>query len=352
MKYLLAILKNETQFDHEPWISSCEKKQDIILYDVIDITETNWLSRVTAKNYDFYLLRPPGRLEHFKRLYDERVFIISEVLKKMVYPSPAEVFIYENKRLLNDWLSANNIPHPGTFVFYSEKKASDFANSRNIFPVVGKTNIGASGSGVVLINTRQDLLRYSKEAFVTGVGTKTGPKFSKGSLITKIKKAVTKKGFIKQRLKDYSSTASQKQKGFIILQEFILHTYEWRCVRIGDSFFAHKKIAKNNKSSGTLLKAYDSVPHSLLEFIKTITDKTGIASVAIDVFTKDNTFLVNEIQCFFGQSDPYQMLVDGKPGRYRFIENKWVFEEGMFNGNLSYDLRLEHALSLIKDKLK
>ncbi len=65
--------------------------------------------------------------------------------------------------------------------------------------------------------------------------------------------------------------------------------------------------------------------------------------------TGGNNFLINEIQCFFGQSDPYQMLVNGKPGRYVLQDNAWVFQEGMFNTNQSYDLRLEHALSLLKD---
>ena len=38
--------------------------------------------------------------------------------------------------------------------------------------------------------------------------------------------------------------------------------------------------------------------------------------------------------------------VDGKPGRYLYQEGRWVFEEGMFNSNECYDLRLEVALKL------
>lgn len=52
------------------------------------------------------------------------------------------------------------------------------------------------------------------------------------------------------------------------------------------------------------------------------------------------------MQCIFGQSDPYQMLVNGIPGRYVMIEGNWIFEEGDFNTNQSYDLRLETALNL------
>jgi hypothetical protein len=37
--------------------------------------------------------------------------------------------------------------------------------------------------------------------------------------------------------------------------------------------------------------------------------------------------------------------VDGKP-KIHISEGHWVFEEGMFNSNESYDLRLEVALKL------
>ena len=47
------------------------------------------------------------------------------------------------------------------------------------------------------------------------------------------------------------------------------------------------------------------------------------------------------MQCIFGQSDPYQMLIDGKPGRYRYIDDNWVFEEGDFAKDACYPLRLD-----------
>ena len=96
------------------------------------------------------------------------------------------------------------------------------------------------------------------------------------------------------------------------------------------------------------MKGYDPVPVSLLEFIRETTERTGLSSVSIDLFERDGQYLVNEIQCFFGQSDPYQMLVDSVAGRYRFLGQKWVFEAGDFASNACYDLRLEHALGLIR----
>ena len=74
-------------------------------------------------------------------------------------------------------------------------------------------------------------------------------------------------------------------------------------------------------------------------------EKHGFFSLAIDIFESEDGYLVNEMQCIFGQSDPYQMLVDGKPGRYVCNMDKWVFEEGDFAKNACYNLRLEFALN-------
>lgn len=342
----IAIVSNEDSQSHLLWVQALKNK-GIGTFDVIDITQNNWLDVFLEKSYDLIILRPPGKHELFKNLYDERVLLLSQYVKAPIYPSVNEIFIYENKRFLRDWLEINDIPHPKTFVFYKEQDAIGFLNTTAL-PIVAKTNIGASGNGVRILKTTEEARKYIKIAFSTGVRPITGPKLTKGSPIKKFKKVLKNKKFLKQRLKDYNSGNLNTQYHFVIFQEFIPHEFEWRCVRIGDSFFAHKKIVKGEKSSGTLLKGYNNVPYKLLDFIKNISDKHNIKSAAIDVFENQSAYLVNEIQCYFGQSDPYQMLVNDKPGRYIFTNNQWVFEEGMFNTTESYDLRLQDALKLIK----
>lgn len=344
MQYKIAIFRNESADDHDQWVHACMRKSDEVECTVIDITSSDWFSRFREGSYDLILLRPPGRTEKFKQLYDERARILYDCTDIPIYPSLIEVLLYENKRFLRDWLTANDVPHPETYILFNEREADEFVSARGGFPLVAKTNIGASGNGVRFLADRRQASEYVRLAFSKGINIRTGPKLKKGSLLNKLAKAFTLKGFMAKRLHEYRETYINPQKGYVIFQEFIPHEYEWRCVRIGDSFFAHKKIARNNKSSGTLVKAYDKVPTPLLDFIRETTDRTGLSSVSIDLFEKEGRFLVNEIQCFFGQSDPYQMLVDSIPGRFRFIDGEWVFEAGDFASNACYDLRLEHAL--------
>jgi glutathione synthase/RimK-type ligase-like ATP-grasp enzyme len=346
-KFRIAILKSESEADHLPWIEACEKKSEAVDFIVIDLICNNWLDDCLKQNFDIYLLRPPGRTELFKNLYDQRIRILSELLKKRVYPSLEEVMIYENKRYLNDWLNANSLPHPATYVFHRKNEAVDFNQNRVEYPIVAKTNIGASGNGVQILYDKSGTEAYINGAFSKGISIKTGPKIFKGSILKKFKKIFHEKGFIRRRISEYYETFASPQIGFVIFQEFIPHSFEWRCVRIGNSYFAHKKIAIKGKTSGTLKKEYGKVPFELLDFVKYVTDKTSLSSVAIDIFEFNSKFLINEIQCFFGQSDPYQMSIDGKPGRFIINKGEWVFEEGMFNTNQSYDLRLEHVIANI-----
>jgi hypothetical protein len=92
----------------------------------------------------------------------------------------------------------------------------------------------------------------------------------------------------------------------------------------------------------------------LLDFVRKLTDEHGFRSVAIDAFEipasgpgTDPGYLVNEIQCVFGQSDPHQMLVNGVPGRYRSLDGQWLFEPGDFNRFECYLLRLAYFLDVL-----
>jgi glutathione synthase/RimK-type ligase-like ATP-grasp enzyme len=341
MKIKVAILKNELPDDHLYWIRACEELSNIIEFHVVDLTLDNWLEIISHSSFDFYLAKPGAVSSRFKLLYDERVFIIEKILGLNVFPSATEIFVYENKRFLSYWLQANKIPHPITHVFYHHDEVELFLKHAT-YPIVGKTNIGASGSGVIILKNAQQGAKYVRDTFDgRGATQRTGPNLNKGGIFERGFNYILHPEKIKSKLNIYKIRADDLQKGFVIFQEYIQHVFEWRVVRIGNSFFAHKKLLKGDKASGSLLKGYQNPPLELFDFVKEITDKYAFYSQAVDLFETSSGFLVNEMQCLFGQSDPYQMLVDGIPGRYRYINNCWVFEEGDFARNACYNLRLE-----------
>lgn len=341
----IVILKSESDRNFELWLSAIQlaiPESDVTVLSAYSNDDWEELAKLDSA---IIFATASGRSQWLKRIYDEKVWALSQKKNCMIYPPVQELFLYENKKLLRDWMIVNEVPHPKTKVFFEMSEALNCAKSL-VFPCVVKTNIGASGSGVRILESVEQYIAYCNDAFGVGVQYKSGPKWTKGNLLKKISKVLRNPGFVQQRLKEYKISKSEIQKDLVFVQEFIPHEFEWRCVRMGDSFFAHKKLAVNNMSSGTLLKGYGEVPHSLLEFIQEITDRTGLVSACIDVFETNQGYLVNEIQTFFGQSDPYQMAVNNVPGRYVKSEDAWLFEEGDFNQFESYELRVRHAMQL------
>jgi glutathione synthase/RimK-type ligase-like ATP-grasp enzyme len=343
-KIKAIILSNEMEDDHLLWMKACEEYKDQFEYRVVDLTKNSWLEDIQTSSFDILLAKPGGFTSPFKQIYDERIYILNKVLGYSVFPSAEEIFVYENKRFLSFWLKANHIPHPRTDIFYNQKEAVAYLD-KQVFPIVGKVNIGASGSGVYILKTKKEADGYLDRTFSSkGAPKRVGPNLIKGGIIKRGLYYVIHPYAINKKLNVYKTLGSDLQKGFVIFQEYIPHDFEWRVVRIGDSFFAHKKLKIGEKASGALLKGYENPPFALLDFVKEITDKHKFCSQAIDIFESTRGFLVNEMQCIFGQSDPYQMLVDGKEGRYRFYEDRWLFEYGKFNNNECYNLRVEYVI--------
>ncbi|MBI1780316.1 MAG: hypothetical protein HYR66_02960, partial [Sphingobacteriales bacterium] len=300
-KLKLAILKNEIPGEHMMWVEACKEKSDVIEWDEIEFTKSDWLDKIKAGGYDGLLAIPGTYTASSKNLYDERIKIVNSDCGIPVFPTLNELLIFENKRYLSYWLKAYNIPHPDTFIFYSKSEALEFLD-KTIYPIVAKTSIGAAGSGVEIIKTKQEALDYVEQTFTgRGIRRRNGPKVGNKGFAKRFFKTIINPSALKVKLTKYMLIQSEAQKGFVLFQKYIPHDFEWRCVRIGDSFFAHKKLKVKDKASGSLLKGYETPPEELLNFIKDITDRCNFSSQAIDLFIGENgQYLVNEMQCLFG----------------------------------------------------
>jgi glutathione synthase/RimK-type ligase-like ATP-grasp enzyme len=348
--YNFAILMDPSNPNntHMDWVNAIEESPHNIDYEIVNLASTEWL-RLFEKTFDMLLISPPLLTTRTKKLFDERLYVLSTIKKISVYPQYSTFLVYENKKLLSYCMHSLGIPHPRTFVFYDKSEALEYIESFT-HPIVAKTNIGAAGLGVKMLKNKNDGIKYIEKAFKKGIRSKTGPDFRKPNIIARIYKAFKTSGYVKLKLSNYIAHMKDRQNGYVYFQEFIPHAYEWRCVRIDESYFAHKKIVVDSMASGYLKKEYDPPPISLLSFVKDISEKMNILSAAFDIFEiGKNQYLVNEVQTFFGQSDSYQMLVNGVPGRYVYSMHNWQFEQGDFNRNKSYNLRLSHVLKLLNN---
>ena len=97
-------------------------------------------------------------------MFDDRLRIIHDELGEVLFPSIKELWLYENKRRCRDWLVANKIPHPKTWIFYEKNEAIEFLKSSS-YPLVYKSNVGASAKGIRIAKSFSDGLRIVSKKY-------------------------------------------------------------------------------------------------------------------------------------------------------------------------------------------
>ena len=345
----VAILRNNNPESSINWEIACKNKG--LAYTSINMLRADWLEKIWEFNPDFCVSRPPGDNQQNKKVFDDKLFFLENHTKYKIYPSFSETYIYENKASLAYFLKVNKIPHPKTFVSYSHQEADEFA-AKTSYPLVAKTLIGAAGAGIKFLKSHAEASDYIKRAFTVGIKRRFGPNRKTGSAIRWLTKAIQSPTYFFKKLKEYKQRDLDIQKGVVLFQEYIEHDFEWRCVKIGDSFFAYKKMKIGQQASGVKKFEYGHPPEELLDFTRNLCHKFGFNFMALDIFHCNHGISVNELQTIFGHKNPYICKVDGKPGRYLCKSNKWIFEEGEFNTNESYDLRLDTAIELYEKNKK
>jgi hypothetical protein len=139
------------------------------------------------------------------------------------------------------------------------------------------------------------------------------------------------------------------QRHHMLVQEYHPLRWEWRIVRIGGSYFGHRKLLEDDFASGSRRKGWVAPPEELLHLVRRICGIGGFRSMCVDIFeTREGEYLVNELQSIFGQSTDHLMYVDGRPGRFLYRDGRFRFQEGDFNRHRSFLLRVEDFMGLLE----
>lgn len=332
----LGILKTWIDY-HNYYVLACEELE--IDYEVIDILDPNWIEIIKSSTCDGFLCRPPMDFQERKTIFDEKLYFINKILNKHIYPSYDEQFIYENKRNMAYFLQSMNLPHAKTSIFGRKEDALSYLENCS-YPVVFKSNIGSASTGVEIIRNKKQAVKIIRSIFGS-----FNELFTVGKIL-----------FLKSRRLGGIKipTISTAQRFYAIVQEYHKLKWEWRIIKIGDSYFGHQKLLNGDFASGSGMDSVGWVapPEELLLLIKDICEKGKFYSMSVDIFeTVDGDFLINELQSLFGTYDRPQMYIDGVPGRYIFKDGLFIFEEGEdFNKYKSNILRVKHFVSLLENR--
>jgi len=307
----LGIIKSFKDID--PLIDSYQKACDYcgVEYIVLDLLEDNWIDNIRKADVDGVLVREKGNIQEYKSMYDERLWVINKYLKIPIYPSWHELFLYENKRMYAYFLQSHNIKHPATHIFYDKKRALDFCDKIQ-YPIVFKTNGGASGSGVRVISNKNKAKTYVKNCF-----GRIDARLAFGNILWGKYAGIIPVPKI-----------GMSQRHFVIMQEFVNIDTEWRIIRIGKTYAGYKRPTECGYASCELME-YGFPPIELLKLIKKISDDEKIDSLSLDVLvSKDQQYYVTEMQSLYGSFSLKQCVVKGVSGRIVFRNNEFIFEKG------------------------
>lgn len=315
-KTVVGIIKDPFHY-HEPYAEACQELG--VGYRMVDVFAADWVDRIRQSGCDLFLAWPVESIAEWKKLYDDRLRFLVEQMGKKLYPDLTACWIYGSKERQVAWLEVNGFAHPKTWVFYNEAEAKRFLEECDFESValVGKNDIGATSAGVKILRSRSAAGNYLKKAFGRG-------------------------------LQGYFADKQTWQWRHVLLQEYLPDVKEWRVHRIGDSFFGFGKLKHGEFHSGSGETDWVSPPKEAFDLAWAITEKGRFRSMAVDIFeTKDGRFLVNELQCIYGQHSSVQLVKDDVSGRFLHeTSGAWKFDAGEFAGNHGCTLRVQDAVKM------
>jgi len=327
MNIRLGILKG-TAKQYELYEYACQELG--VEYVLIDVLAPDWIRQIKESRCDGYLARPPHSVQEYKTVYDEKLFVINKIMNLPVYPSFTECYIYESKRMMSYWLEANGLPCAKTFDVLDRQEAFRVLNEISV-PCVIKANIGSGGTRVEIVDSIAHGRRILKRFF--GIRTHLTLGYFNWTRWNGIP----------------LPEIGLAQRHSAIIQEYIPAKWEWRILKIGDSYFGHQKLLKGEKASGSHLVGWVEPPKELLFLMKSLCEKGGFRSMNADILeSKDGKYYVNELQSLFGSEDNSQMYINGKPGRYIFRDSNFIFEEGYFCQHGCYLLRVKDFIEMLR----
>ncbi len=292
-----------------------------VRYRLLDLSRSDWFRDIEQCGCDAFLVWPSALISVWKQMYDERLPILAEVATgKYIMPSLDELWLLDSKRRVRDWLVSHDVPHPGTEVFFDLDDALAFLSQAK-YPLVCKTDAGASANGVFIIHERRHAEKAARQAFGKGLRLRRGDR-------------------------------RDSHWGYLLVQAFVAHEHEWRVARIGDHYLCRRKDRVGEFASGSGEIGWARPLPGMLDFVRSVTDLGRFTSMAVDLFVANdggvNRFLVNELQCVFGAIS-LEENVNEATGRWSFIEaeSTWQFEPGFFYQNACANLRVSRLLHLL-----
>lgn len=300
-KINIAIIKDT---DDTPYYTKFERilKNNNIEYSYFNIHKSNWLDE--AKKYDIILWRPlslPWELDEAR----EKIYILENYMKKLVYPSYSEICFYENKAYQYDLLKLKELPVIDTFISYDYDEITEYVKQEKNFPFVSKIKVGSGSQGVELIKKVNLAKKKCRQVFTKG--------------------AKTYWPFL-------------RQKNYVYFQKFIKnYNFDLRIVVVDEEniFGYYRETTKNDfRASGYGNVVKKELPKEAVKIAIELKNKLNLNSIAVDFLkaVSDEKYYIIECSNYIKIDTDKQLELNGVAGKYEYDKEneKLIFNEGRY----------------------
>jgi len=249
-------------------------RQEGIKCDLVEMDKNDWIQKL--KPYDLVIWKPQFMGVRSSQNFKEKIFFIQYFMKKRVYPNYETVWHFDSKIAQSYIFRYQKIRTPETFVSFDYNEAMHHAIRLN-YPVVVKESSGASSSGVSLVKSCRNLMRYINSRFLW-------------------------ENLLSRKL----SSRIFDRFGHLYTQRFLRgNSCDLRITIIGDRYaFGFWRKNRNNdfRASGSGRIDYESrLPKDIISYCARISKMNHFDSMAYDILFRKDKFYIVEMS--YGYND-------------------------------------------------
>jgi glutathione synthase/RimK-type ligase-like ATP-grasp enzyme len=257
----------------------------------VPVASHGWMEAVKA--VDVFVWRP--RMGDPSEMAEIRTKIpLIEAMGIPCFPNSLMLWLYDDKIRETLFLKAHGHPVPETFISFSEAEARTYLDGAT-YPLIAKTHMGASASGVVRLRDRAAALELLK-----GI-------FRPQSLMEKVMEKyhylprMAKGDFLLSRKYRYLNACPS----YIYAQEFIETDSDWRITTLGTdllSVFVRRNRPDDFRASGSGLWEMvepEDLPAEACDLALEISNRHGFTSMAYDFMLGPKGWVIGEISMTF-----------------------------------------------------
>lgn len=316
----IAIHSNPDIFDHysswnKPWIEYCEKNK--LDYELVDCYDYDIIEKL--KNFDILLWHVFGNVIQ-DISFARSILYTAKNMGVKVFPDFDESWHFEDKVSETYILQSVDAPIPKTWMFFTESKLLSWIHNSGQFPVVAKLKSGAGSNNVTLINNANELKRYGRKMFSTGVSSSSKFTYKAISQVKSSKNINDIKSKLKKIPQYINKRRLSKQlpreKGYVYFQEFLPnYGYDLKVIVVGDKLsFVGRKIRKNDfraSGGGNLFYEKEILTNDIIKTAFKISDTLNFQCMGYDFVIDSRDKKAKIIEISYGFSHTAQLDLGG-----------------------------------------